>query len=144
VQLASIARAQRWETIFLTSRPDSAGAPVQIQSQRWLQSKGFDLPSVYVVNGSRGRIAAALGLDVVVDDTPANCLEVITDSPARAFLVWRSETQPPGFTERYGIDVVRSVEECLNHLTVVEARVIKHGLLDRVRRFLGSRTPPKH
>ncbi len=37
-----------------------SGATPQVQTQRWLESKGFRLPSVFVVQGSRGRIAAAL------------------------------------------------------------------------------------
>ncbi len=56
-RLAAIATERRWEVIFLTKRPQSAGATAQLQSQRWLESKGFTLPSVYVVQGSRGRIA---------------------------------------------------------------------------------------
>jgi len=36
------------EIIFLANRPPSPGATVQVQSQRWLESKGFSLPSVYV------------------------------------------------------------------------------------------------
>ena len=55
------------------------------------ESKGFTLPSVFVVQGSRGRIAAALGLDIVVDDRPENCLDVVVDSKARAILVWRED-----------------------------------------------------
>ena len=39
------------EIIFLTKRPESAGATAQVQTQRWLQSKGFALPSVFVVQG---------------------------------------------------------------------------------------------
>src|SRR5689334_10015026 len=88
-RLAAIAADRRWEVIFLTKRPQSAGATAQLQSQRWLESKGFTLPSVYVVQGSRGRIAAALHLDIVVDDRPENCLDVVVDSKARAILIWR-------------------------------------------------------
>ena len=53
-RLAAVAAAHRWEVIFLTKRPASAGATAQVQSQRWLVSNGFDRPSVYVVQGSRG------------------------------------------------------------------------------------------
>src|SRR5262245_34054165 len=54
-RLAGIAAARRWEVIFLTSRPASAGRTVQVQTQRWLSANGFPLPSVYVVRRSRGR-----------------------------------------------------------------------------------------
>src|SRR5437762_2750853 len=56
-QLHKLASERHWEIIFLTKRPTSAGATAQVQSQRWLESKGFLLPSVYVVQKSRGRIA---------------------------------------------------------------------------------------
>src|SRR5207237_482772 len=97
VQLYKLASERRWEIMFLTKRPTSAGATAQVQSQRWLESKGFLLPSVYVVQKSRGRIAEALGLDIVIDDRPENCLDVVTDSKARTILVWRdSDKQLPG------------------------------------------------
>src|SRR4051812_10429263 len=59
-RLGAIAEERRWEVVFLTKRPSTAGFTAQRQSQRWLESKGFSLPSVYVVQGSRGRIASAL------------------------------------------------------------------------------------
>src|SRR5262245_3457854 len=46
-RLATIARERRWEVIFLTKRPRSAGGTSQAQTQRWLASKGFELPSVF-------------------------------------------------------------------------------------------------
>ena len=78
-RLAAAAADRRWEMIFLTKRPETVGQTAQVQSQRWLESKGFPLPSVYVVQGSRGRIAAALGLDIVIDDRPENCLDVVVE-----------------------------------------------------------------
>jgi len=142
-QLAEIAAARRWEIIFLTKRPETAGLTAQVQTQRWLESKGFPLPSVYVVQGSRGRIAAALGLDIVIDDRPENCLDVVTDSKARAILVWRgSENSLPTTARRLGIGVVRSVAECLAILTTVDSQSPSDpGVLDRVRRLLGLKEP---
>src|SRR5262245_23212019 len=43
-RLAALAQERRWEIIFLTRRPETAGATAQVQSQRWLESKGFPLP----------------------------------------------------------------------------------------------------
>ena len=40
------ARERRWEVIFLTTRPSTAGELVQLQSQRWLAAHGFQYPSV--------------------------------------------------------------------------------------------------
>jgi hypothetical protein len=144
-RLATIAEAERWEVIFLTKRPPSAGATAQVQTQRWLQAKGFLLPSVFVVQGSRGRVAAALALDVVVDDRPENCLDVIADSSARAMLVWRGAEQGRmrHSTHRLGIPVVTTVGECLELLShggaLPEGR---HGIVERVRRALGLLRPP--
>jgi len=142
-RLAGIAAERRWEIIFLTKRPETAGATAQVQSQRWLEAQGFPLPSVYVVQGSRGRIAAALDLDIVVDDRPENCLDVVVDSKARAILVWREdEKHLPTAARRLGIGAVKSVTECLDILTQVDA-VGKDtpGVMSRVRRLLGLKEP---
>src|SRR4051812_12288163 len=56
-RLAGIAAHRRWQVIFLTKRTETLGATAQVQSQHWLESHGFVLPSVFVVHGSRGRIA---------------------------------------------------------------------------------------
>jgi hypothetical protein len=142
-RLATIATDRRWEVLFLTTRPSSAGATQQLQTQRWLASKGFVLPSVYVVRGSRGRIAAALDLDFVIDDRPDNCLDVVVDSKARAILVWREdEKQLPVTSRRMGIGVVKSFEECLDILAEIDAPSDEPGgLVDRVKRLLGLKEP---
>jgi hypothetical protein len=142
-RLASIAADRRWEIIFLTKRPETAGATAQLQTQRWLESKGFPLPSVYVVQGSRGRIAASLALDVVVDDRPEYCLDVVVDSKARAILVWRAdEKQLPATARKVGVAAVKSVAECLDILTHVDdAGKDTPGVMSRVRRLLGLKEP---
>ena len=140
-RLAALAAERRWEILFLTKRPESAGPTAQVQTQRWLESKGFPLPSVYVVQGSRGRIAASLDLDFVVDDRPENCLDVVVDSKARAILVWRDdESQLPAAARRLGIGVVKSVDECLNIFSEVGTPAPERpGMVDRVMRLLGLR-----
>jgi hypothetical protein len=138
-RLHAAASARRWEVIFLTKRPQSAGGTAQLQTQRWLQSRGFDLPSVFVVQGSRGKIAAALGLDFVIDDRSENCLDVVVDSQARAILVWRAgPDQLPAAARRLGIGVVGSVDDCLRILGEVDAASAeKPRMMDRVMRLLG-------
>jgi hypothetical protein len=138
-RLSVLATDRRWEIIFLTKRPETVGATAQVQTQHWLESRGFTLPSVYVVQGSRGRIAAALGLDIVVDDRPENCLDVVVDSKARAILVWRADTkQLPAAARRLGIGVVTSVGECLDILTSLDGpSAAQPGVVDRVKRMLG-------
>ena len=138
-RLAAVATDRRWEVIFLTKRPNTAGATAQVQSQRWLESNGFTYPSVYVVQGSRGLIAAALHLDIVVDDRPENCLDVVVDSKARAILVWRDdEKNLPVVARRLGIGAVKTVAECLDILTQVDApESDQPGIIARVKRLLG-------
>ena len=142
-RLASIAAERRWEIIFLTKRPASAGGTAQVQTQRWLESKGFRLPSVFVVQGSRGLVAAALDLDVVIDDRPENCMDVVMDSKARAMLVWREDVHElPDATQRIGINIVKSVNECLDILTQLDtAGKDEPGVMARVRKLLGLRQP---
>lgn len=142
-RLAALAADRRWEIIFLTKRPETVGSTAQVQSQRWLQAKGFPLPSVFVVQGSRGRIAASLGLDIVIDDRPENCLDVVADSKARAILVWRAdESQRPASAQRLGIGVVRSVADCLDILTQVDSAEREDpGVIRRVMRLLGLSEP---
>jgi hypothetical protein len=134
-RLGGLAAERRWETIFLTKRPTSAGATAQIQTQRWLETNGFRLPSVFVVQGSRGRIAAALALDVVVDDRPENCLDVVVDSHARAVLVCRQHPQAVEASKRLGIGVVSSVTECLSELAAIDAASGEPGLMERLKRL---------
>ena len=142
-RLAALARERRWEIIFLTKRPETAGSTAQVQSQRWLESKGFTLPSVFVVQGSRGRIAAALGLDIVVDDRPENCLDVVVDSKARAILVWREDEKLlPSAARRLGIGVVKTVGESLDIITQIDAASREDpSVLGRVMRLLGLKEP---
>ncbi len=135
-RLAHAAAEQGWDVLFITTRPAAAGETTQIQSQRWLHAHGFELPSVYVVSGSRGRIAAALALDAVLDDRPENCLDVATDSSAKPILVWRDtpEAVPQG-ASRLGIKVVFSIAEALQQLE--SPRAGARGLIGRLRGTLG-------
>ena len=115
-RLSRLARERRWEVIFLTSRPETKGDTAQLQSHRWLAAHGFELPSVFVVHGSRGKIAASLQLDVLVDDRPENCLDIAIDSTARAILVWRGgEDTVPGSARQLGIGSVASICEASRH-----------------------------
>ena len=140
--LARLADARGWELLFITSRPKVAGRTVQRQSQAWLQARGFPLPSLYVVRGSRGRIAEALGLDVVVDDRPENCLDIVLKSKAGALLVWRgSDQRKPASVDRLGIMVVPTVAMALDALMQADrAADSQTGMLDRLKRLLGLRT----
>ena len=136
--LAHVAAERRWEVIFLTKRPTTTGFTSQHQSQRWLERHGFPLPSVFVVDRSRGKIADALGLDVVVDDLPANCVDVLSDSKAKAILVWRSRSDAvPARARRLGIGVVSSMAECLDVLKGMDDDLQRPTTMDRLKWALG-------
>jgi hypothetical protein len=140
-RLAAVADERRWEVLFITSRPSSAGATVQRQSQRWLERMGFPLPSLYVVHGSRGAVAQALELDVVVDDRPDNCLDVVLGSKAGAVLVWRGhQAKVPASAKRLGIAVSPTVEACLDTLIEAETSAGPGSLLDKLRGLFGLKT----
>jgi hypothetical protein len=139
-KLASLAADRRWEIIFLTRRPTTSGDTAQLQSQRWLVNKGFPLPSVYVVTASRGLIAAGLTLDIVVDDTPENCVDVASDSKALTIAVFRSTgVAPPPILKNMGIHMVSTTSECLDVLTEIDSSLkrAEPGTMERVLRTLG-------
>ena len=132
-------RDRKWEVIFITSRPETAGDSAQLQSHRWLAAHGYPSPSVFVVHTSRGKIAAALQLDVIIDDRPENCLDVAIDSGARAILVWRGdEDKVPASARQLGIGAVHSIAECLDILEELDAAGTQQsGMVERLKRLLG-------
>jgi hypothetical protein len=137
-RFADAAAEHGWEVLFLTQRPETAGRTAQVQSQRWLQAHGFNLPSVYVARQSRGRIAASLSLDFVIDDRPQNCIDVSLDSNARPVLIWRdaAERLPPGVS-RLSIDVVASMADATDRLRpVAPPSSPSRGLFGRLRHAL--------
>jgi hypothetical protein len=143
-RLYRLTRERRWEVIFLTSRPESRGDTAQVQSQRWLAARGFEFPSVYVVHGSRGKIAASLNLEVLVDDRPENCLDIAIDSSARAILVWRSkEDAVPASARQLGIGSVSSISECLDILESLDRGDSGAGIVDRFKQLLGLKRAPR-
>jgi hypothetical protein len=93
------------------------------------------------VHGSRGRVADALALDVVIDDRPDNCLDVVLESKAGSVLVWRgSEATVPVSARRLGIAVVPSVARVFEALVLTDTKEGDGSLLQRLRAFFGLRT----
>jgi hypothetical protein len=140
-RLAALASERRWEIIFLTKRHKTMGVTAQLQSQRWLERMGFPYPSVFIVRRSRGAIAAALGLDAVVDDRPENCVDVAVDSSARSILVMRGAEVAPAAARKLDISLVRSVEEACRLLIDLDTRLHKPAkLFDRLKQLVISNT----
>lgn len=141
-RLADVAAKRRWEVIFLTTRPVVAGDTVQIQSQRWLEAHGFPLPSVFVVQRSRGKIADVLQLDAVVDDRAENCLDVAVESKAKPILIWPADPKllPPG-AKRLGVRVAGSISEALSLLEALDDLQTESGVVRSIKKLFGRATP---
>lgn len=134
-RFSEMARTHAWEVIFITQRPPSAGDTAQRQSLRWLTANGFELPSVYVMNGNRGILANTLRLDAFVDDRAENCIDIASESKSLPLMLWRGprEQAPPG-AARLKIHTVFSFAEalaCLEALSV--ARSKPPSLMSRLR-----------
>jgi hypothetical protein len=140
-RIAQTALRRRWEVIFLTTRPLVAGETTQIQSQRWLEAHGYPLPSVFVVQRSRGKIAEALELDAVVDDRPENCLDVAVDSKAKPILIWPGDPKgvPPG-AKRLGVRVATSIAEALALLEQLDDLKNDKSVVRSIKKFFGRET----
>ena len=101
----------------MTKRPPSAGDSVQFQTQWWIERFGFYLPSVLTVPGSRGDVANALRLDLLVDDQLINCVEVISAGTAKALLMLRApDAAGREHASNRGIGVVGSLSEAITVL----------------------------
>ncbi len=137
-RIAKAAADRRWEVIFLTTRPPTAGELVQLQSQRWLEAHGFQYPSVFVVQRSRGRIADALHLDAFVDDRPENCLDIAVESKAKVILVWHGDLNDvPAGAKRLGIRPVSTITEALVLLEQLDDIRNERGLMKSIKRAIG-------
>ncbi len=138
-RIAKTAMERRWEIIFLTTRPSTAGELTQLQSQRWLDAHGFRYPSVMVVQRSRGKIADALQLDAFVDDRPENCLDIAVESKAKVILVWHGHMKDvPAGARRLGVRPVQTISEALGLLEQLDDVRKKPGLLRSLKRVLGQ------
>jgi hypothetical protein len=127
-----------WEVFFITQRPATAGGTVQWQTHKWLVEQGFSTPSVIPLSGGRGRAAAALRLDYLVDDTPQNCVDVLSDSSTRAILlVDEDDPLAEGSARRLGIGVAHNVHEVLDLLMQATAARANPTLFEKLRKMVG-------
>lgn len=138
-RIAKAASDRRWEVIFLTTRPATAGELVQLQSQRWLEAHGFQYPSVFVVQRSRGKIADALHLDAFVDDRPENCLDIAVESKAKVILVWHGNMNDvPAGARRLGVRPVSTISEAMALLEHLDDVRRQPGLMRSIKRAIGA------
>ena len=139
-RLYELSCEHNWEVFFVTQRPATAGRTVQWQTYTWLVEHGFETPSVIPLSGGRGRAAAALRLDYLVDDTPQNCVDVLSDSSARAILlVHPDDRMAENSAKRLGIGVAHSVHEALGLLVQATAARTNPTLFEKLRKLVGWR-----
>jgi hypothetical protein len=141
VRLYELTRRWKWEVVFMTRRPSTEGDPVQFQTQWWIEQHGFYYPAVVTVPGSRGELANALRLDVIVDDQLLNCVDVVGGSTAKALLLLRDARDRA--TEEHaisrGIGVVSTLEEAIDVISHMhEAVGERRGRLQRLSDWFGG------
>lgn len=139
-RLYELSLAHRWEVFFITQRPVTAGETVQRQTQRWLAAQGFELPSVLVLEGSRGAAIRALRLDYHVDDSAQNCLDVIADSTARTILV-SANPKEAGIANarKLGIALASGIHQALDILEQATVARTNPSVLQRLSSMVGWR-----
>ena len=127
-----------WEVFFITQRPATAGRTVQWQTHTWLVQHGFAMPSVIPLSRSRGKAAAALQLDYLVDDSPQNCVDVLSDSCARAILLVDDDDPiAESSARRLGIGTARSIGAALDLLVQATEARNNPSLFDKLRKLVG-------
>ena len=138
-RLYELSRQHHWEVFFLTKRPRTRGDTVQVQTQSWIETQGFYLPAVATVPSSRGEVARALRLDLIVDDQQLECADCITSSTAKALLMLRDtgdETTRTLATNQ-GIGVVSTLAEALDVIERLDAVVgTRTGVLAQLKNWL--------
>ena len=145
-RLYQLARKHRWEVSFLTSRIPTCGDSVQFQSQTWLEAYGYYMPAVVTVPGSRGEIANALRLDLVVDDQLLNCLEVVGASQTKAILLLRmgDAALEQQATER-GIGVTHQLDEVIEVMVQLQEFLPQNrGVMMRLADWFIRKEPESH
>jgi len=137
-RLYTLTNELKWEVFFITQRPATAGSTVQSQTHSWLVEHGFPTPSVIPLSGGRGRAASVLKLDYLVDDTPQNCVDVLSDSSARAILLVDEEDQlAVTSARRLGIGVAHSIHEALDVLVKATEARTNPTLFEKLRKLVG-------
>lgn len=138
MRLHALAQRHHWEIFFVTHRPATDGETVQRQTQRWLIKHGFDMPSVLVLSSSRGKVASALKLDFLIDDSPQHCMDVTSESDAQAVLILRHNDPIAARNARQvGMEVTRTVSAALDLLEQAQATRARPGFLNKIAKSVG-------
>ena len=127
-----------WEVFFITQRPATAGGTVQWQTQKWLIDHGFPTPCVIPLSRGRGKAAAVLHLDFLVDDTPQNCVDVLADSTARSILlIGDDDPVAERSARRLGIATARDINHALDLLVHASEARANPSMFEKLRKLVG-------
>jgi 5'(3')-deoxyribonucleotidase len=137
-RLYQLTGEHNWEVFFITQRPATAGATVQAQTHKWLVEQGFATPSVIPLSGGRGKCAGVLHLDYLIDDTPQNCVDVLSDSSARAILlVDPDDPLAASSARRLGIGTAHNIHQALDLLVQATEARANPTLFEKLRKLVG-------
>ena len=90
--------------------------------------------------GPRGKAAGVLHLDYIVDDSAKNCVDVISDSRARALLILRERDEHMETSaKRLGIGIAGSIGNALDILEQASQHRGEKTVLERLARIVGWR-----
>lgn len=85
--IESLSLLKRHELYFVTTRSQTVGEPILLQTQKQLHMLGVQFPTV-LVRADKGRVASGLQLDIFVDDYVENLKMIEEQSPiTKLFLV---------------------------------------------------------
>lgn len=103
------------EVYFITNR---MGKGPKWQTEEWFRNNGYDYPTV-LVSAHKGMSAAALELDLYIDDKPSNCDDVVKARglKTKVFLMDRSWNQD------YDAKYVTRVSSVLDMLKEVDVPI---------------------
>lgn len=110
-RVEDIAREQRAEVYFITSRP---GVEVKDQTERWLLRHGYgdwEHPTVLIARGAKGPLAYSLGLTHFVDDRIENIESVLDNSPGTLTRLWGRR-----YNQGTNLVSLTTPEECVRFL----------------------------
>ena len=91
-----------------------------------------------MVQGSRGKIAESLGLDIFVDDRPENCLDIAVESKAKVVLIWNGPLKdvPPG-AKRLGVKAVNTISDALAIVEQLDDYKNAPSMMRAIKKMIG-------
>ena len=89
---------EKHDVYFVTNRPSTKGLSAEMQTRYWLSSIGVlvDHASVIATKvGTKGKLAAALNIDIAIDDKPENIMEISAENITCVVRAWKYNEKLP-------------------------------------------------